>query len=638
MTSFQHLKHPSVVFLHDLLTIPLAWLAAYWLRFNFQTIPGQVVDQALSVLPWIMLIQAAIFWETGLYRGVWRFASMPDLARILKAVVLGAAIAALFLFLINRMANIPRSIFPLYAGLLVALLGGSRFAYRWFKDTRELIAYGKRVLLVGAGRGGESLLRHLLRDARSGYIPVGLVDDEAASLGKEIHGIRVLGRRAQIPDLVRSRGIDRIIIAMPDAEQNLMRETVELCERTGVPVSTLPNIHELMERGLGVDGGGDTLRDVSLDDLLGRDPVMLNWEGIFSAVGQKTVLVSGGGGSIGSELCFQIAKLKPCCLVVLDSCEFNLYRLQNRLSEQFPQLPLYIRLVDVSDRAAVTQVFREFRPAAVFHAAAYKHVPMLETQIRAAVKNNVLGTRVMADVAHETGVTQFVLISTDKAVNPTNIMGMTKRVAEVYCQHMNSRSKTHFITVRFGNVLGSAGSVVPLFKSQIEAGGPVTVTHQEISRYFMTIPEATQLILQAVTMGLGGEIFVLDMGQPVKIAYLAEMMIRMSGKVPGQDIEIAYTGLRPGEKLHEELFHEHEKLLETDCRKIFRANSRESHVQNLTAVLDQLQQACMDLDEPRMCGLLIQLVPEFRSPDAESAVGKIIHLTPVRNRGINPAS
>lgn len=637
MLSFQRLKHPMVVFAHDLLAIPLAWLGAYWLRFNFQTVPTSIIEQAVGVLPWLVLIQAALFWETGLYRGVWRYASMPDVTRIIKAVMLGAAISALFLFLINRMAFIPRSIFPIYAAILMALLGGSRFLYRWLKDGRENVHHGKRTLIIGAGRGAESLLRHMLRDMQSGYRPIGLVDDEREVLGKEIHGVRVIGTRSQIPDLVRVRAIERIVIAVPDSGTGWMRETLEICERTGVPVSTLPNIHELVEHGLDESVAGTNLRDVSIDDLLGRDPVMLDWDGIRSSIYQRTVLVSGGGGSIGSELCAQIAKLKPSCLVVIDISEYNLYELNQRLATRFPQIPLFVRLVDVSDRVAVAQVFQEFKPTAVFHAAAYKHVPMLETQIRAAVKNNVLGTRVMADVAHEYGTSVFVLISTDKAVNPTNIMGMTKRVAEVYCQYMSSRSATHFITVRFGNVLGSAGSVVPLFKSQIEAGGPVTVTHPEISRYFMTIPEATQLILQAATMGQGGEIYVLDMGQPVKISYLAEMMIRMAGFEPGRDVKIAYTGLRAGEKLHEELFHEHEKLLETGCRKIFRANSRESHVQNLTNVMDQMHQACMALDEPRMCGLLIQLVPEFRAPE-EVAPSKILQFMPHKGKGATPAS
>jgi FlaA1/EpsC-like NDP-sugar epimerase len=359
------------------------------------------------------------------------------------------------------------------------------------------------------------------------------------------------------------------------------------------------------------------LREVSIDDLLGREPVALDWQAIESELRGKKVLVTGAGGSIGSELCRQIARLQPALLILLDSGEFNLYSIEMELSKNFSRLRISRCLNDVADRPAIEKVFAEFRPEVVFHAAAYKHVPMLEDQVREAARNNVLGTRIMAEVADSFGCEAFVMISTDKAVNPANVMGTSKRAAEVFCQNLNKRSQTRFVTVRFGNVLGSAGSVVPLFKQQIESGGPVTVTHREITRYFMTIPEACQLILQASVMGDGGEIFVLDMGEPIKIAYLAEQMIRLSGKVPGEDIDIAYTGLRPGEKLYEELFHEKEALESTHHEKILLARHREFDWQRLTEILDGMVIACNSCDEPEIRGFLRELVPEWSGGEAE---------------------
>jgi FlaA1/EpsC-like NDP-sugar epimerase len=359
------------------------------------------------------------------------------------------------------------------------------------------------------------------------------------------------------------------------------------------------------------------LREVSIDDLLGREPVALDWQAIESGLKGKKVLVTGAGGSIGAELCRQIARLQPARLILLDSGEFNLYSIEMELSKSFSRLRISRCLNDVVDRPAIEKVFAESRPEIVFHAAAYKHVPMLEDQVREAARNNVLGTRAMAEVADSFGCEAFVMISTDKAVNPASVMGTSKRAAEIFCQNLNKRSQTRFVTVRFGNVLGSAGSVVPLFKQQIESGGPITVTHREISRFFMTIPEACQLILQASVMGDGGEIFVLDMGEPIKIAYLAEQMIRLSGKVPGEDIDITYTGLRPGEKLYEELFHEKEALQSTHHEKILLARHREFDWQRLTDILDGMVIACNNCDETGLRSLLSELVPEWSGVEAE---------------------
>ncbi|MGD8843799.1 MAG: nucleoside-diphosphate sugar epimerase/dehydratase, partial [Gammaproteobacteria bacterium] len=502
---------------------------------------------------------------------------------------------------------IPRSIFPLYGLLLVTLLGASRLAVRWSKDHHIYRGEGQRVLIVGAGTAGETLVRDLLRSRDELYDPVGFVDDSIRKQGREIHGVRVLGACDEMIDFSERLEVDLIVLALPSANSKQMRRLVGLCEKTGVPFRTLPPMDRLMSGEIILN----QLREVSIDDLLGREPVALDWQAIESELQGQRVLVTGAGGSIGSELCRQIARLRPSHLILLDNSEFNLYSIELELRTSFPKLGVSRYLNDVVDRSAMERVFKRSRPEVIFHAAAYKHVPMLEDQVREAARNNVLGTRTVAETADRFGCGTFVMISTDKAVNPANVMGASKRAAEIFCENLNKRSQTRFVTVRFGNVLGSAGSVVPLFKQQIEAGGPVTVTHPEIIRYFMTIPEACQLILQASAMGSGGEIFVLDMGEPVKIAYLAEQMIRLSGKVPDEDIEIVYTGLRPGEKLYEELFHEKEALQSTVHEKILLANYREFDWQRLNGILDGMLIACKRYEEAEIRELLSELVPEW---------------------------
>jgi FlaA1/EpsC-like NDP-sugar epimerase len=593
--------------------IPVAWLGAYWLRFNLGPIPTEYLYPAFQNLAVVVLVQAIAFHYFGLYRGVWRFASLPDLIRIVRAVLVGVLFFAVAIFFISRMQGVPRSVFVLYGILLVALLGSSRMMVRWSKERRLYRGESNRVLIVGAGKAGEMLVRDLLRTRDELYAPVGFVDDSIRKQGREIHGIRVLGTCHEMIGLVERLDVNLIVLALPSANPSQMRRLVGLCENTGVPFRTLPPIDSLMSGQVTLN----QLREVSIDDLLGREPVALDWQAIETELRGKKVLVTGAGGSIGSELCRQIARLRPAHLILLDSGEFNLYSIEMELTKKFPRLPISRCLNDVVDRPAVEKVFAESRPEIVFHAAAYKHVPMLEDQVREAARNNVLGTRTMAEVADRFGCETFVMISTDKAVNPANVMGTSKRAAEIFCQNLNKRSQTRFVTVRFGNVLGSAGSVVPLFKQQIEAGGPVTVTHREITRYFMTIPEACQLILQASVMGDGGEIFVLDMGEPIKIAYLAEQMIRLSGKVPGEDIDIAYTGLRPGEKLYEELFHEKEALQSTHHEKILLARHREFDWQRLTEILDGMVIACHSYHEANIRGLLSELVPEWSGFEAE---------------------
>jgi FlaA1/EpsC-like NDP-sugar epimerase len=455
------------------------------------------------------------------------------------------------------------------------------------------------------------------RDAS--YEPVAFFDDARALQGSKVHGVPVIGSIDRLPDYVGRLRVDLVIIAMPSATNAEMRRIVEICEQCKVPFRTLPRFHDLASAQPTLS----ELREVNIEDLLGRDPVILEWTRIAEGILGKTVLVSGAGGSIGSELCRQIARLRPAAMVLFESNEYNLFHIENELRARYPELTLHAFLGDVRDRESVFRAFEQYRPEIAFHAAAYKHVPMLESNVREAVRNNILGTRLMAKAAHQHGCGTFVMISTDKAVNPTNVMGASKRIAEIWCQALARRSGTRFITVRFGNVLGSAGSVVPIFREQILKGGPVTVTHPDMMRYFMTIPEASQLILQAATMGRGGEIFVLDMGEPVSITYLAEQMIRLSGKRPHIDIPIVYTGLRPGEKLFEELFYDGEQQIATGHRKILLARFADVDWDDLNAAMTDLEAAAETWDEDVMRAVLERLVPALAAkaePPADNVV------------------
>jgi FlaA1/EpsC-like NDP-sugar epimerase len=540
---------------------------------------------------------------------VWRFASLPDLVRIAKAAFTGAVLVLVVMFIVNRSILLPRSVPVLFFGLQLLFLAGPRLLYRWFKDHRLNLRSGERVLIVGADRAGEMLARDMLRDPHHAYSPAGFVDDKPRRQGSLVHGIPVLGATAALPELVAEHAIDLILLAVPSASAREMQRLVELCERTGKPFRTVPQLQNLMSGQVSIN----QLRPVSIEDLLGREPVNLDWPEIRGGMAGQVVLVTGAGGSIGSELVRQIAATGPARLILVDNGEFNLYRIELDIAEQYPGLSFSRHLVDVTDAPSVEGLFERERPAIVFHAAAYKHVPMLEDQIRAAVKNNVQGTRVVAQAAARFGCERFVLISTDKAVHPANVMGATKRLAEALCQALNRESSTRFITVRFGNVLGSAGSVVPLFRRQIERGGPVTVTHPEIERFFMTIPEASQLILQAAVIGAGGEIFVLDMGEPIKIRYLAEQMVRLSGREPGSEVPISYTGLRPGEKLYEELFYDSEELADTRHPKIRVAKGSDGLADRVSPErLADLSRACDSQDRDAMLDALGALIPDWR--------------------------
>ena len=610
MKQFQRLRSPVTAFIHDLLMVPLAWFFAYWVRFDFSTIPPHYLNPAWQWLTLVVTVQVGLFIYYGLYRGDWRFASMPDMMRIIKAVFVGTLTCLVFITLITRLESIPRTVFPIYGVVLIGLLATPRFFYRWLKDRKLYLKDSKRVLVVGAGRAGEMLVRDALRDPNHSLYPVGFVDDQTKRLGMDIHGIRVLGTSDDIPRLTTELGVELILLAVPSANSAQLRRIVELCEQSAAPFRTLPCMADLVAGRVSINA----LREVSIEDLLGRDPVTLDLLAIRSELSGKCVLISGAGGSIGTELCRQVARLAPAKLVLLENSEYNLYRIESELRHNYPDIDLHAVLGSVTDAAAVNHLFKATRPDVIYHAAAYKHVPTLETQVREAVYNNVIGTRIMAQTADQHGVDAFVLISTDKAVNPANIMGASKRIAEIYCQNLNSQSDTRYATVRFGNVLDSTGSVVPLFRSQIEAGGPVTVTHPKMTRYFMTIPEACQLILQAEAMSKGSEIYVLDMGEPVKITYLAEQMIRLSGKEPGKDIQIIYTALRPGEKLFEELFHEKEKLVTTQHEKILLATHRPIAWDGLNKKMDAIKVACEQFDEAALLRLIDSLVPELQRP------------------------
>lgn len=603
------LKLPVILF--DIMAIPIAWYAAYWLRYNMQPFPKMLTStHSFIALSLLTVIQAVCYFYFKTYRGLWRFSSLNDVVRIIKASFCAVMIVIPVFYLTSILHHLPRTILPLYCMILTTLLCGGRLIVRIYWDRRargQQAEEMKRVLIVGAGLAGESLARDLRRS--NYYQPVGFIDDNASKRGLEVHGVPVLGTIRQIADCVNEHSIDLIFIAIPSARSAAMRRIVTYCESSNVPVRTLPSLSALASGRVEVNA----LRPVNLEDLLGRDEVYLQWDKLTAGIAGKRVLVTGGGGSIGSELCRQIMALRPESLAIVENCEFNLYQIEQELKETFPHIPIKLSLVSITDEIAIKRVFADFLPELVFHAAAYKHVPMLQDQIRVAVLNNVLGTQIVAKASVASQVEKFILISSDKAVNPTNIMGTTKRVAEIYCQNMDRRVKTQFITVRFGNVLGSAGSVVPLFQKQLKMGGPITVTHPEMQRYFMTIPEACQLILQAMVNGLGGEIFVLDMGEPVKISYLAEQMIRLAGKEPGKDIMIEYTGLRPGEKLFEELFHESEQLAPTEHEKLFKAKFRELNWDELSQTMHLLNIACSEYQDDELFILLKSLVPELRT-------------------------
>ncbi len=553
---------------HDLFAAGVAWYGAYLLRFNFE-LPAEHYAVMLQTL-WVALpLQAFAFISFGLYRGTWRFASVLDLKRILLTVAFAAVVLVAVLFMLNTSFRVPRSVLILDPILLLLMMGGSRFVYRAIKEHQLYGAHlrrGEPVIVFGAGAAAMSLVKDL---GQSGHWRVvGLLDDDETMHGREILGVKVQGSIASLPKIAAKFSVRHAIIAMPSAHHQDRRKALELANQLNLEVLTVPSIDDLMSGRLNIS----QIRRVDVEDLLGRDVVDLDNSGLQGLIQGHAVLVSGAGGSIGSELCRQIVKFKPSRLICFDVSEYALYQLEQELAGTSTQL-VYV-VGDVKNAARLDQLLAKHQPKVVFHAAAYKHVPLMENEnVSEAFNNNVLGTYTLAKACKAANVDKFVLVSTDKAVNPSNVMGATKRLAEMVCQGLQEATGTRFVMVRFGNVLGSSGSVIPKFREQIKAGGPITVTHPEITRYFMSIPEAAQLVMQAGLMGAGGEIFVLDMGEPVRIVDLARDMIKLSG-LQEDEIAIEFSGLRPGEKLYEELLADDEHTLPTPHEKLRIASAR----------------------------------------------------------------
>ncbi len=607
----------AAIVAHDLFMVWLCWMGLNEFRYSMEIVSLDLPFFSSEVLL-ILLAQGLVFWKVGLYRGVWRFASLPDLVNILKASVAGLLAIVLALFLYNRLNLVPRSVLVLYPVVLTALLGMPRLLYRTWKDhglTRTDKA-ARRVLILGAGQAGEALVRDLRR--AGAYQPVGFLDDAAKLRGSYLQGLPVLGRVEDVTRISRETAVKLLVIAMPSIDAAAMRRVVEACEGTGLPFRTVPRLDELLE-GRSLPG---ELKEVAIEDLLGRQPITPDWKAIRGWLGGRSVLVTGAGGSIGSELCRQCAKHGARQIALLEIDELALVTAEAELRRDFPQIQYVPILGDCGDPAVMRHALAKSSPDAVFHAAAYKHVPVLETQLREAVRNNVLATETVAQESLNAGVGTFVLISTDKAVDPANVLGASKRLAEMVCQAMADPLTTRLVTVRFGNVLDSAGSVVPLFREQIRNGGPVTVTDIEVTRYFMTIQEACQLILQASAIGTQQAIYTLDMGEPVPIRLLAEQMIRLAGKQPKRDIAIIYTGLRPGEKLHETLFHADECYRPTAHPKILQADARGISAERINGLRPRLRKAVGEYDVDALALLLREAVPEFKPADVIAAPQK----------------
>lgn len=619
-------------FLLDLVLLCILPALALGMRVDQYTwIAGVYVRPLIQYTVLSVLVKLAAFYGFGLYRRYWRYASVGELVSIVLAVATATVIVA-GLFFVGRVFGfihddvaLPRSV-PFIDGLLTLMVvGGTRFSVRVIhhQSTRaEKAGARKAVLIVGAGDAGSMIARELRTSIHVNLEPVGFVDDNPAKQHKSIHGIPVLGARKDIPRLVKDYDIEEVIIAIPTAPGKVIRDIVTLCEAARVPSKTIPGMYEIISGRVDIN----QLRNVDIEDLLRREPVRINAENVAAMLAGKRVLVTGGGGSIGSELCRQIARSQPARLILVGHGENSLFDIENELRRRWPELKLDAVVADIRDKPRLSSVFRRFKPEVLFHAAAHKHVPLMEANVEDAITNNVGGTRLLVRLAEEFGVERFVLISSDKAVNPTNIMGTTKRVAEKLVQAAARRTGRSFVAVRFGNVLGSRGSVVPIFREQIARGGPVTVTHPDMKRYFMTIPEAVQLVLQSAALGnseAAGGVFVLDMGEPVKIADLARDLIELSG-VP--DIEIKFTGLRPGEKLFEELFVDGENYRRTRHEKIFvatgmpKAASPECEDEvTLNALVDQLLETAEAGRTDEVRRLLKVLVPNFKTPGSWNA-------------------
>lgn len=574
--------------LSDTVLVVVSFFLAYLIRFDFEyeSIPKNFVPHISILLGITIILKISVFILFKLYRSLWRYAGIYELVSVFLASAITNGAMFAYIAFVDRLA--PRSIFVITGMIDVFFIGGSRLVYRLYRRLvlGRVIKVDnlKRVAIFGAGDAGAMIAKEIELHPEMRYKLVAFLDDSDDKKGRKVNGIPVLGGIEDIEDVVDSKNIDEIIIAIPSAKPAIINNIYERCSKTDCKVKILPSMSQLINETISLQ----KIKDVDIEDLLGREPIMANLEEIAQYLGGKVVLVTGGGGSIGSELCRQIASYEPRKLLMLDNYENNLYDILNELTKKYPELDLVPIIANVREMNRLDEIFAEYKPNIVFHAAAHKHVPLMESHPEEAIKNNVFGTWNVAHCADKHQAERFVLISTDKAVNPTNVMGATKRIAEMIIQSLNEKSKTEFVAVRFGNVLGSNGSVIPLFKKQIEQGGPVTVTHPDITRFFMTIPEAVQLVIQAGSMAQGGEIFVLDMGKPVKIMDLARNLIRLSGFEPNEDIDIEITGLRPGEKLYEELLMNEEGLKATKHNKIFVAKPLHTDYELLKRELEHL--------------------------------------------------
>ncbi len=597
--------------LMDMLIITAAGPLAIYVRYNlfFEPQAIEFIENIFQYLPMNLILTVIVFAVFRLYQGIWKYASASDLVNIIVACLVSAVTQTIGMMLMGL--RFPRSYPFMYFAVLTAGISIFRFTYRilaYFRQKQQgLIKEGKtNTMIVGAGEAGNTLLKELQNSKFVEQNVCCLVDDDPGKIGKYLRGVLVAGNRKDICRLAEEYHIDEIMIAIPSASHAEIQELLDICSQTSCKLKVLPGIYQLVNGEVSVS----KLRNVEIEDLLGREPIDTQVESIMGYVSGKVVLVTGGGGSIGSELCRQIARHEPRQLVIFDIYENNAYDIQQELKRDYPELNLVVLIGSVRNTHRINGVFEKYHPQIVYHAAAHKHVPLMEDSPNEAIKNNVMGTYKTAQAADKYGVSRFVLISTDKAVNPTNIMGASKRLCEMVIQMMNNRSKTEFVAVRFGNVLGSNGSVIPLFKKQIEEGGPVTVTHPDIIRYFMTIPEAVSLVLQAGARAKGGEIFVLDMGKPVKILDLALNLIRLSGLKPYEDIDIVFTGLRPGEKLYEELLMDEEGLQSTDNELIHIGKPIDFDEELFTHQLEELDELSR-MDSPKIKEKVMEVVPTY---------------------------
>jgi len=599
----------------DALLVVVSYVTAYWLRFDGEIPPEEWIN-IKQTLPLIIPTKIAFFLFFNLYRGMWRYTSLIDLINVFKACSASSAIIVLVILYTSHIIGFPRSVFVIDWVLTILLIGGIRFGIRLALTNHisTLLSFrsiqssssAKKLLIIGAGDAGEKVLREIRDNPVVKIEPFGLLDDAREKQGQTIHGVRVLGFIEDIPNLPDE--YDEILIAIPSARGDEMRRIVTLCKQTGKKFRTLPSIGELIEGRISVNA----IREVTLEDLIGREEVSLDQEGISRFISGKRILVTGAGGSIGSELVRQIGRFHPEAIGLLDFSEYNLYQVEMDCRRRLLHSAVHPYLADIRDRELMGRIFSDFKPHTVFHAAAYKHVPMQEHHPREAFRTNVLGTKNVSEAALESQVERFVLVSTDKAVRPTNVMGATKRLAEMLTQSINGSQRTRFMAVRFGNVIGSSGSVIPLFQQQLARGGPLTVTHPEVTRYFMSIPEAAQLILQAGTMGEGGEIFILDMGKPIKVVELARDLIRLHGLEPDRDIPIEFIGLRPGEKLYEELITEGEGIVPTGHKKIMVLRGTVEDRDRLRQNIEEMSQISRIGEKDAIRKKLQDIVPEYQ--------------------------